>query len=215
MNESIGTYDVIIERTQGALGSVSVKYYIQGGTAIINKDFSVPANPGGEQTITFKDGQRSQNITIKVKDDADPEDNEMFEIKLKQTEDNTLRSGFTVAEVVITANDDARGVFSFETLEQTISEPGNGAVTSASFKVVRKVAFLGEVVVGWRVLNDSASSDLNPVSGNVTFAENDQEKTFSIKSLLDSTPEKDENFAIVLSIMSGEVETSGDFLICI
>lgn len=166
-------------------------------------DFTVPANPGGDQTITFKDGERHKNITINIINDLIPEDDEVFRIKLKKTEDGTLRGGYTVAEVVIVANDDARGVFSFETVKQTISEPGNGAITSASFKVIRKVAFLGEVVVGWKVLNHSASSDLSPVSGNVTFAENDREKSFLISSLLDSTPEKDEDFKIGLTIISG------------
>ena len=108
--------------------------------------------------------------------------------------------------MVIRANDDAYGVFNLtrSSLSKTISEPGTGPVSEAQFEIVRSVDSYGTVVVFWEVLNGSA--DLSPVSGNVTFADGVTQKTFKVKALLDSTPEKAETYVIKLNI-SGELKS--------
>lgn len=210
VNESTRAFDVIVERIQGTLGNISVKYYVDSISAIRGRDFYIPAYPGGEGDLKFYDGQREQNITIYMIEDSDPEDDKYFTINLKKV-DNPLRYGYTKTDVYIRHNDDARGVFSFDAIKKSISEPGNGATTSATFKVVRKIANLGTVVVGWRVVNSSASMDVSPVNGTMEFKEGLNEREFTINSLLDSHPEKDEVFVIELSIVSGECDEIGPY----
>ena len=170
------------------------------------------AMTGAEIKLEFADGQREQNITIYVFNDNDPEDNEKFTVYLSLRADS---NGATLGrpdnvEVVISHNDFGRGVFTLDvsSTNKVIAEPGNGNNNVAEFIVVRSVSSFGTVVVGWKVLNSSAASDLYPTHGNVTFGPSERKKTFIVRALIDSVPEEAETFLIVLSILSGKCKLS-------
>ncbi|XP_048584248.1 adhesion G-protein coupled receptor V1 isoform X2 [Nematostella vectensis] len=205
VNESIGAFNVTVLRSQGSLGTVTVKYFIKLTSTAIPNDYSIPSFGGGEETLTFVDGQREQNIEVKITDDTIPEDNESIILGLKPGVGAALVPGHEQTEIVILYNDDARGVFNFssDSTHKVISEPGNGALNEAVFRVVRNVDSFGSVVVGWRVVNASASADLSPVNGTLVFGKGVDQMPFSIKSLVDSDSEKAENFGVEIYIISG------------
>lgn len=194
-------------RDKGTFGEVQVNYYVVSHSAI-QDDFNIIGWSGPEVTLVFPDGVGRQYITIYAIDDSKPEGDESLEIGLVRNSQGTAIGVPSTLKVVIRANDDAYGVFSLgsSSLSKTISEPGTGPVTEAEFEIVRSVDSYGNVTVYWEVLNGSAS-DLSPVSGNVMFADGDTQKTFKVKALLDSTPEKAEMFVIKLNI-SGESKSA-------
>lgn len=195
-------------RDKGTFGKVQVNYFVVPRSAI-RDDFNIIGWSGPEVTLVFPDGVGRQYITIYAIDDREPEGDESLEIGLVRNSQGTAIGVPSTLKVVIRANDDAYGVFSLgsSSLSKTISEPGTGPVTEAEFEIVRSVDSYGNVTVYWEVLNSSASADLSPVSGNVMFADGDTQKTFKVKALLDSTPEKAEMFVIKLNI-SGESKSA-------
>ena len=206
LTESPNPYSLSVLRDKGTFGEVQINYFVLPGTATKDLDFNITGWSGPEVTLVFPDGVSEQNITIYVADDNESEGDETLQIGLTKNSAGRIGDPSTL-EVVIRANDDAYGVFNLasSSLSKTISEPGTGPITEAEFQIVRSVDSYGTVVVYWEVLNVSASEDLSPVSGNVTFKDGDTQKTFKVKALLDSTPEKAETFVIKLNI-SGKLK---------
>ena len=202
LTESPNPYNLTVLRDQGTFGQEQVNYFVLQGSASFLNDYSITGYSGGEETLVFANGVSEQTITIYVTNDTIPEGDETLSIKLTRNSGSTVIGDPNTLEVVIRANDDAYGVFSLDSssLSKTISEPGTGPVTEAEFVVVRAVESYGTVVVYWEVVNASSSADLSPVKGNVTFTDGDTRKTFKVKALLDSTPEKAETFIIKLNI---------------
>ena len=204
LTESPNPYSLSVLRDKGTFGEVQVNYFVLPNLAT-RDDFNITGWTGPEVTLVFPDGVSKQDITIYVIDDSESEGDENLQIGLARNSQGTAIGDPSTLDVVIRASDDAYGVFNLasSSLSKTISEPGTGPATEAEFEIVRSVDSFGTVVVYWEVVNGSASSDLSPVSGNVTFADGDTQKTFKVKALLDSTPEKAETFVIKLNI-SGE-----------
>ena len=200
LTESPSPYSITVLRDKGTFGQAQVNYYVLPDSAN-RDDFNITGWFGPEVTLVFPDGVSKQNITIYVIDDSLSEGDENLQIGLTQNSIGAIGDPSRL-DVVIRANDDAFGVFNFAplSLSKTISEPGTGPATEAEFEIVRSVDSYGTVVVFWEVLNGSASADLSPVSGNVTFADGDTQKTFRVKALLDSTPEKAETYVLKLEI---------------
>ena len=206
MDESIGTFNLTVLRTQGTFGVVKVNYYVEMNDQATRSDFHIPDNPGGESTLEFADGEMTRNITVAITDDPTAEDDESFEVILKG---NSVVGGVVLGSpsrvrVTIKASDNAHGAFSLSDVARRVFEPGSGADNEAEFGIVRTGASFGTVVVGWGVVNASASRDLSPVRGNVTFAAGVTQGSFKIRALLDNTPEQAETFVIGLSIVSGK-----------
>lgn len=202
LTESPNPYVLFVLRDKGTFGDARVSFYVIPDTATKDLDFNITGWSGPQVTLVFPAGVSEQNITIYIGDDTESEGDETLQIGLTGNSAGTVIGRPSILNVVIRANDDAYGVFNFasSSLSKTISEPGTGPVNEAEFQVVRGVDSYGTVVVYWEVLNASASADLSPVSGNVTFEDGDTQKTFKVKALLDSTPEKAEMFVIKLNI---------------
>lgn len=207
LTESPNPYSLSVLRDKGTFGQVQVNYFVVPNSAT-RDDFNITGWTGPEVTLVFPDGVSKQDITIYAIDDSLSEGDETLQIGLARNSQGTAIGAPSTLDVVIRANDDAYGVFNLapSSLSKTISEPGTGPVTEAEFEIVRSVDSYGTVTVYWEVLSGSASADLSPVSGNVTFADGDTQKTFKTKALLDSTPEKAETFVIKLNI-SGELKS--------
>ena len=209
LTESRNPYSITVLRDKGTFGQAQVKFFVLLKSAAYPEDFNITGWFGADVTLVFPDGVSKRDITIYAFDDSLPEGDETLKIQLHGNSPATTEIGKpSNVTVVIRANDDAYGVFNLapSSLSKTISEPGTGPVNEAEFAIVRNVDSYGTVVVFWEVLNGSASADLSPVSGNVMFPEGVKQKTFKVKALLDSTPEKAETYVIKLNI-SGELKT--------
>ena len=164
---------------------------------------------GGENTLNFVKGQRSQNITVFVYDDNNPEGDETFEVWLKTPSGGAQLAGKeSVAQVTILVSDGGNGIFKFDaaSLKKFVDEAGTTIVgtTKARFTVLRENGTIGVVVIGWSVRNESARVDLKSTNGTVMFKEGETKKSFTIETVVDLTPEKKEKFLVVLSVLSGK-----------
>lgn len=199
VKESRNPYSLTVLRDKGTFGEVQVNYFVQTISASLN-DFNITGWSGPEVTLVFPNGVSEQNITIYVADDTKSEGEETLKIGLTRNTGDTKIGNPSILDVVIIANDDAYGLFSLASSSLTISEPGTGPVTEAEFEIDRSGNTFGTVIVSWEILNVSASSDLSAVRGNVTFNAGDTRKTFKVKALLDSVPEKEETFVVKLTL---------------
>ncbi|PFX17387.1 G-protein coupled receptor 98 [Stylophora pistillata] len=199
VTESRNPFSLTVLRDKGTFGEAQVNYFVQTISASLN-DFNITGWSGPEVTLVFPNGVSKQNITIYVADDSESEGEETLKIGLTRNTGDTKIGSPSVLDVVIVANDDAYGLFSLASSSLTISEPGTGPVTEAEFEIDRSGNTFGTVIVSWEILNVSASSDLSLVRGNVTFSDGDTRKTFKIKALLDSVPEKEETFVVKLTL---------------
>lgn len=200
LTESRNPYSLTVLRDKGTFGEVQVNYFVRTGSGASLDDFNITGWSGPEVTLVFPNGVSEQNITIYVADDTESEGDETLQIGLTRNTGDTRIGNPSLLDVVIVANDDAYGLFNLASSSLTISEPGTGSVTEADFEIVRSGNSYGTVVVSWAVLNVSASADLSPVTGNVTFNDGDTRKAFKVKALLDSIPEKAETFVVKLTL---------------
>ena len=103
-------------------------------------------------------------------------------------------------------SDAGNGIFKFDpaSLRVLVDEPGNKHVgtTQASFTVVRANGTIGDVVLGWSIMNQTA--DFRSTNGTVLFRDGQRRASFVIETVMDLTPEKEEEFLVVLSVLSGK-----------
>ena len=127
MEETNQTFNLTVLRSRGTYGDVYCFYFVNRLSASAS-DFYVNGGVmgGGPARLNFADGQQSANITFTINDDTVPENMERFEIGL--TVQNAVGNGGvlvkspTHAYVEIEANDDANGVFGFESPRSTFVE---------------------------------------------------------------------------------------------
>ena len=178
--------------------------------SVDESDFSVYGNLqiGGEGSLKFDVGEREENITVFINDDVIPEDNELFEVHLKSPSGGALLGLDSIAYVTVLLNDAANGIFRFSegSLSITVDEPGSRHVgrTRANFTVVRDNGTIGEVVIGWRIANLTASVDFKHSNGTVLFKHGERMKTFAVETVVDTVPEKEERFLVVVSVVRGK-----------
>lgn len=77
MKESIGKANIMVERTNGTDGKVSVEYKTTDQSAICGKDFN-----GGNGVLTFEHGEQIKHIDIEIVDDKAFEKDESFLLEL-------------------------------------------------------------------------------------------------------------------------------------
>lgn len=99
---------LVITRTRGIFGSVSVEYAVVDGSAS-SADYS-PVTPA---LVTFESGQGTANITIQITDDQIPEPDETFQVVLRNEMGGAEIGTPSSVTVTILGNDDINGVFFF------------------------------------------------------------------------------------------------------
>lgn len=213
VSENITVFNLTVLRTQGTFSDIEVSYFIRK-INIQESDFYVYGDLviGGQRRLMFVDGQRTQNITVFVYDDNEPEGDETFEVHLIQPSPGVQLGDESIASVTVLVNDAGNGIFKFDgsSLHYFIDEPGSPHVgtTKARFTVLRENGTIGTVVIGWSFGNDTTSTDFIAVNGTVTFKNGERVKSFTVETVVDSVPEKEETFLITLSILSGKQSVS-------
>jgi len=91
---------VTVHRVGGADGEVTVDYCLCSGTAQLGTDYE-----GLTGTLTFKDGEKSKLINIRIVDDKVKEENEYFFIKLKNATGGAQLSEPSKAKIIIQDDD--------------------------------------------------------------------------------------------------------------
>ncbi|KAJ6669788.1 hypothetical protein lerEdw1_000337 [Lerista edwardsae] len=185
------TVQLMIHRTEGGLGQVTVEWSIAGGTATPNQDFI-----GEGEILIFAEGETKKMITLTVLDDSEPEEDESILISLTHTEGGSriLPSSDTVT-VIILANDNVAGVISFQTASRSVIGHEGELLP---FYVLRTAPGAGNVTVDWKIIGHPLEQNFENVSGVLLFLEGSLNATFYVHLLDDHIPEEKEEYQIIL-----------------
>lgn len=224
VNEDDGSIEVIVMRTDGTNGTVSVDYNVVGGNAREGKDFVVAGN--GE--IIFPDGESKQRITIAIQNDEQVEKDEKFTLKLSNPSNGaTLASPSTMT---ITIEDDdvpPAGMLQFSKPTYRVEEDA-GTIT---IDVDRVGGDYGDLEVEYTIghPDDSADGgegeeagegeepgDYTTTSGILTFPDGETSASFDITINDDEIPEGYETLTMRLfNPSNGELGTQSEAVLVI
>ncbi|XP_053910929.1 adhesion G-protein coupled receptor V1 [Cuculus canorus] len=194
---------LMIHRTEGSLGQVTVEWRVVGGTATPNLDFV-----GVGEILVFTEGETKKMVTLTILDDPEPEDNESIIISLVHTEGGSrILPSFDTVTVIILASDNVAGVISFQTASRSvIGREGE----KLQFHVVRTAPGLGNVTVEWKIVGHNVKQNFESYSGILFFPEETLNATLYVHLLDDHIPEEKEEYQIILfNIKTEGVASSG------
>ena len=199
VGENAGNAAVIVTRTGGSSGAVSVSFATSNGTATAPGDYTA-ASP----TVSFADGDTAnKTISIPIINDTTAEANETVNLTLSSPTGGATLGTPSTAVLTITDNDVApAGTLQFSAATYSVGEnAGNAAVI-----VTRTGGSSGAVSVSFATSNGTATApgDYTAASPTVSFADGDTaNKTISIPIINDTTAEANETVNLTLSSPTG------------
>ena len=176
---------------------VTVAYATVDGTAAAGSDYAATSG-----VLRFEPGETKKTIAVPTIDDATVEDTETFTVEL------SAPSGATVADRMATGtitDDDARPTLSID------DAPAVSEGASAEFTVRLSAPSGAAVSVSYATVDGTAAagSDYTSTSGVLRFEPGETERTITVATLDDGTPESDETFTVELSAPSGATVADG------
>ncbi|XP_054843539.1 adhesion G-protein coupled receptor V1 [Eublepharis macularius] len=212
VQEENKTVQLFINREFGSLGIINVTYAtVPGLLGLKNQTEMMLAEPGADfisalGSFLLGEGETSATINVTVLEDDEPEMQEFFMVNLTSVEliINPLTSvpprldihGLS-AQIIIDANDGARGVIGWQTANFEISEQ-NVSLTLVAF---RDRGSYGNVSLFLYAQNLEAQLglDFNITSRTLSFADGERYKYVDIMIFDDEIPEGDERFQLILT----------------
>ncbi len=199
---------VIVNRELGSQGVVTVDFIasrITGDSAENGTDFIETSG-----TLTFVDGETSQQITVPLIDDDIFEGTEVFTVQLIV---GTESGGAVIGEpsqtkvnIIDNELDVNPGTFLFSRVSYNVDE--NVSSGNIDITIIRSFGATGEVSVNYSTSNSGAvsGSDYQTTTGTLVFPEGDKSETFTITILDDAVEEETEFFNLSLSQPAGGAE---------
>nr|XP_047910843.1 adhesion G-protein coupled receptor V1-like isoform X4 [Anser cygnoides] len=182
---------LMIHRTEGSLGQVTVEWRVIGGTATPNLDFI-----GVGETLVFAEGETKKMVTLPIIDDPEPEDDESIEISLVHTEGGSrILPSFDTVTVIILASDNVAGIISFHTASRSVIGCEGEQL---QFHIVRTPPGLGNVTVEWKIVGHNVKQNFANYSGILFFPEGTLNTTLYVDLLDDHIPEEKEEYQVIL-----------------
>ncbi|XP_041926588.1 adhesion G-protein coupled receptor V1 [Alosa sapidissima] len=194
---------LVIERTGGALGRVTVEWKHVGGSASPNLDFT-----GTGEALAFVDGDVKKTIRILITDDDEPEGNETLVIGLVRTEGGSrILPGSDSITILILANDFAAGIVGFSNTSRSVTTRKGHRLT---LHVDRTAPGIGNVTVNWKILGADVSLTFTETSGQLFFPGGMLSNTVILQLFDDKIQEQREVYRVILSnILTKGVVSSG------
>nr|XP_001918372.2 G-protein coupled receptor 98 [Equus caballus] len=185
------TVKLMIHRTGGSLGQVTVEWRVVGGTATEGLDFI-----GAGDVLTFAEGEIKKTAILTILDDSEPEDDESIIVSLVYTKGGSriLPSSDTV-RVNILANDNVAGVVSFQTTSRSVIGH-EGEILQ--FHVIRTPPGRGNVTVTWKIIGKNLELNFANFTGHLFFPEGSLNQTIFVHLLDDNIPEEKEVYQVIL-----------------
>ncbi|XP_074651665.1 adhesion G-protein coupled receptor V1-like [Tubulanus polymorphus] len=183
-----------VERTGGSLGDVSVDWFIDTATstAIAGNDYEA----GGGITLLFAHGQIRKTITVAIRDDTLPENDESVIVKLGKPTGGASIGSQGVVDVIIKANDDVAGRIGFQQKSIVVHEG-----EKVNLVVERSSPALGNVSVYWmieRVKGLPPHQSFRQSTGYLLFIQGQLKADLQLEVLKDNLPEVHEEYNIRL-----------------
>ncbi len=198
--ESGGSITVSVIRIPSS-GTFTVKYATEGITATAGDDFEAVSG-----TLEFADGEEEKEITIKIKDDDDVEDDETFMVKIMEPSKGKIGPFGTTTVTIV--DDDEPGEIGFkDDVSLNISESAG----MASVVVNRINGSKGQIACKYETIADTAQPDVDfiPEKGTLTFKDGEIKKLVNIHIKDTGAYEKSATFKVKLSDYSGPEKSMG------
>jgi len=205
-SENDGGIIIIVSRTDGSDGVVTVLYSTANGTATAGSDYTITNG-----TLTFGNGVTSQTFNVPIVEDTLFESNETVLLSLSNPTGGVTIGNPNIAVLTITDNDPSPtnpgnypaqpGWIQFSAATYTVAESEN----SASITVTRSGGSDGMVTALYSTANGTATVglDYTAVSGTLTFSNGVTSQTFSFPIMDDTLFEGDETVLLSLSNPTG------------
>ena len=195
VDETAGSITVTVNRAGDASGAASVDYATANDSALAGADYI--ATNG---SLTFAPGVTSQSFTVTILDDKLREGYEWFRVEFS----NALGaepSTFTANIAIVDDEPAPPDVFasSPKVLE---SEAGSIVITVSRSGDLSEATTLDYVTVDGSAV---AGEDYVAVSGSLTFAPNEDTKSFPVTILADNVKESPEKFSILFTNVVGAI----------
>jgi hypothetical protein len=190
INESAGALTVIINRSEGNSGGVSVDYAVSGGTAVAGVDFTV----GGTGTVTFGANETFKTFTLTPIPNPAVQGAKTVVLTLSNAT-GTATLGAPSQTIVTILDQEQTLVFS--TPAYAFKENGGPAAI-----VVNRVGpTTGTVLVDFSTVNGTATApaDYTAVTKTLTFTPGVKTMTVSVPIINDGLIEGNETFSVQLS----------------
>ncbi len=192
MVEEGNEVELTVVRAGNSAGTDTVDYLVTFGTTG-SADHEVKTG-----TVSFAPGETSQTIQVQTTEDTIYEPAETFNVTLSNTSGNAVLGTSTSAEVTI--YDDDMPTVQFELSELSINEGESADVT-----VTLSAVYDHTITVSYTLTHGSSNSgDVAPLSGTLTFAPGETEKTITITTIEDTAVEGNETFAVQITAESNE-----------
>lgn len=210
--EDIGSATVLVRRSGGSTGSLTVQYATANGTAIAGQDYTAASG-----TLSFGAGETSKTIQIPITNDVPTEPDEAFTVALQVGSNLEALGAPNVLTVTI---QDRVTVPTLSVFSQSVVE-GNAGTTTQLFFVVSLSAATGRSVsadfatanfgaFGGKCTNQGA--DYETTTGTLSFEPGSTGFAIPVKVCGDASAEGDEGIRLLLSNVSGATVMFNPFL---
>ena len=202
-NSGTTNFTFTVTRSGSTSGTSTVKYTTSNGTASSSSDYAAASG-----TLTFKPGESTQTITVKVKGDTTVESDETFDVKLTSPTNASISDGTGVGTI---KNDDSKKLPTLSINDVRKAE-GDTGETPFTFTITRSGDLTGKSTVNFTEVSGSANSGADgyfPRNGTITFNAGDKTKTITIEIDAGTLIEPDETFNVVLSTPTGATISDG------
>ena len=191
--EGSGSFQITVTRTGGTEGVVGASYFVTGGSAAANADFTLAAG-----TVSFGEGEATKTITVTVTDDALDEDAETIVVTLTAPTGGAALGNNTSTIATITDNDAPPTI---SVADVTVVEGSGGGSTAANFVVTLSAPSGKTVGVSFSTAGISAASgvDFVATSGTISFEPGETTQTVMVSVNADAIGEPGETFFLNLS----------------
>jgi aryl-phospho-beta-D-glucosidase BglC (GH1 family) len=178
--------------SQASSTTVTVAYATADGTAVAGSDYTATSG-----TLSFAPGTTSKTVSVAIVGDATPEPDETFRLNLSGPVGGTL----TRAQATATIKDDDTAPAPSVSINDVSLAEGNSGTTPFVFTVSLSAASTVPVSVAYATAGDTATSgsDFFAMTGVLTFAPGETQKTITVSVIGDTTPEPNERFTVNLS----------------
>lgn len=201
VTENAGAASILVTRTNGATGIVTVQYAATAGSATAGQDFTAVNG-----ILTFNSSQTNATFNVPILDDTGVEFEETVQLALTNPTGG-VGLGRIAATLLIQDNDNGAGTLGFSSGTLTVSEAA-GALTVA---VLRNSGGAGTVTVQAATVELTpgtlgaarAGIDYVSVTTNLTFGPGVGSLSFPVPILADRLVEGDEVFLLQLTNITG------------
>ncbi|NXB81784.1 GPR98 protein, partial [Donacobius atricapilla] len=183
--------------------SVESSSHIYELTTISKQSDFIPSS--GE--LIFEPGDMEAVIAVNILDDIIPEEEECFQVRLKNPKGGAEIGVHSFVSIIIPPNDNAYGVIAFAqtSLFKQIEEMEQDILITLNIE--RLIGTYGRVTVEW--IANGSISDVFPASGMITFSEGQALSTITLTILADSVAELSEAVEITLThVTTADVQDS-------